>query len=709
MEYLHFSTPATSVLVEVGRGTAAIRHWGAPLGPGSPDALAVALDWPVPEGGLDTLVPMSVLPELSLGHAGSPGVAGRRSDGSDWAPRMEAASPVADVEVDDMSVVVRGSDPASGLAQEIEIRLDAASATVEVGAVVTNLGSTPYELDQLLLTIPVPVRARELLVLGGRWSNEFRPERQHWDRGTFVVENRRGRTSHDKLPFMAAGTPGFSEEQGEIWAAHLGWSGNSVMRAEVLVDGRRVLQAGELFLPGEVSLGPGESHRTPTVHLSWSDSGLNGMSAGYHEALRSRPSHPRSARPVLLNTWEAVYFDQDLTTLCRLADRAAAIGVERFVLDDGWFHGRRHDRAGLGDWSVDRSVWPDGLDPLIEHVTDLGMEFGLWVEPEMVNPDSDLYREHPDWVLARPDHDPVLFRHQLVLDLARPEVSAHLESRLDALLSAHDISYLKWDMNRDLVEPEHDGRVSVGRQTLALYDLIDRVRAAHPALEIESCASGGARADFGILARTDRIWTSDCNDALDRQRIQRGFSYLFPPELMGAHIGPPTAHTTGRTHTLAFRAATAFFGHLGIEWNLLDASDAELKSLATVIDHHKRLRPVLHTGTVRRLDHGDPAIVAHGVIAVDRTEAVVAVAQVATSDTLATAPLRVTGLDPDLTYEVEVLSLADQSFGKAKRQPAWFADGRVVLTGRQLAAVGLTLPVLHPESALLLHCTQRTT
>ncbi|MDM4777904.1 alpha-galactosidase, partial [Micromonospora sp. b486] len=268
-----------------------------------------------------------------------------------------------------------------------------------------------------------------------------------------------------------------------------------------------------------------------------------------------------------LNVWEAVYFGHELDRLRALADAAAEVGVERFVLDDGWFRGRRHDQAGLGDWWVDGEVWPDGLQPLIDHVRGHGMQFGLWVEPEMVNPDSDLFRAHPEWVLQAPGRLPPPWRHQQALDLVNPDAYAYLLERLDAVLGEHDgIAYLKWDHNRDLTEAGHAGRPGVHAQTLAVYRLLDELRARHPGVEIESCSSGGARVDLEILRRTDRVWASDCNDALERLSIQRWTGLLLPPELVGTHIGPERSHTTHRVHDLSFRAVTALFGHHGIEW-----------------------------------------------------------------------------------------------------------------------------------------------
>ena len=249
------------------------------------------------------------------------------------------------------------------------------------------------------------------------------------------------------------------------------------------------------------------------------------------DRLRAKP------RPVHFNTWEAVYFDHDHTRLRDLAELAARVGAERFVLDDGWFRGRTFDHAGLGDWTADPLRYPQGLDPLIRHVRELGMEFGLWVEPEMVNADSDLFRAHPDWVLGAVGRKQPLGRDQYVLDLTRPEAWAEIYRQLDVLLAGHDIAYLKWDMNRDLTHAVSAGRAATHRQTLAVYGLIDALRAAHPHVEIESCASGGARADYEILRRTERIWPSDCIDPIERQAIQRAFSIFFPPEVSGGARG----------------------------------------------------------------------------------------------------------------------------------------------------------------------------
>jgi len=373
----------------------------------------------------------------------------------------------------------------------------------------------------------------------------------------------------------AAGQSGFGFGHGEVWGIHLGWSGNQQVYGERMPSGVAVLGAGEVLLPGELILEPGVSYTTPWLFGSYGV-GLDAVTARFHEYLRARPIHPVKPRPVVCNVWEAVYFDHRLDRLVALADAAATVGVERYVLDDGWFRHRRDDSAGLGDWYVDEGVWPDGLNPLIDHVRGLGMEFGLWFEPEMVNQDSDLARAHPDWILSLPHRMPPEARHQQVLDLGHPDAYAYLLERMDAILTEYDIGYVKWDHNRELVDAGHhpDGTPGVHNQTLALYRLLDELKARHPGVEIESCSSGDGRVDLGIIDHTDRVWGSDCIDALERQAINRGTSSLLPLELIGSHIGSPTSHTTGRTHTLAFRAGTAIFGHLGIEWDMTAMSDA---------------------------------------------------------------------------------------------------------------------------------------
>ncbi len=696
---LHLRAAGVSLVLTV-EGVPSIVHWGADLGP-DPDlaALTAALDPARPIGTADTVAPASLIPAHARGWFGHPGLSGHRPDGTAWAPLF---STTAVEHPDDHTVEVTADDTASGLRLRTRVALEPASGVLTVDVALTNTGPTPYLLGGVVVTLPVPARAGELLTFEGRWAREMQPVRRDWPVGVVGAGNRRGRTSHDHPPTLVAGTPGFGEWTGEVWGAHLAWSGNHLVVAEHLADGRRVLQLGELLHPGEVELGPGATYTAPRVIATWSDGGLTPASRRWHTHLRQRPGRRRSTRRVLLNTWEAVYFDHRPDVLRSLAERAARVGVELFVLDDGWFGARRDDTAGLGDWVVSPDAHPDGLGPLVEHVRSLGMDFGIWVEPEMVNPDSELHRAHPEWCLAPTDHEPVTQRHQLVLDLARPDAHAHVLEALDRLLGDHDISFVKWDMNRDhIAATGADGRAGTHAQTLATYRLLDELRRRHPHVEFESCASGGGRIDAAICDRTDRIWTSDCNDALERQTIWRGTTLLVPPELLGSHIGPPTAHTTGRRHPLAFRALSALFGHLGIEWNLLELTDDELDALARVVELHKRFRPLLHSGEILRIDR-PPGWLAHGIVAPDRSEALVAHVQLTTTTALAPPALVVPDLEPRRRYRVRHLRLPGEIWGPALHHPRWLTDG-VELSGAQLAAHGVNPPVLHPERGILLH------
>jgi alpha-galactosidase len=710
----------TGVLLDVGGpGLPRVLHWGADLGDltGVPAAALLAGSTPaVPRSALDAPMPFSVLPVESDGWSGAPGLAGHR-DGSHAHPVLRLTGAV-DVQESPAggTVVADAADPSSGV--EVEVRLTlTADGVLEVDAAVTNTGTSRYELAALRPMLPLPAAAAELLDTTGRWCREGSPQRQDLRFGTWARASRRGRTGHEGPLLMAAGSNGFGFGRGEVWAVHLAWSGDSEYLVERLPEGAgphaATLVAAELLRPGEVRLEPGQTYRTPTALFSWSGDGLDGVAARWHSWQRARRCHPRSPRPVVLNTWEAVYFDHDLGRLTALADVAASVGVERFVLDDGWFRGRRDDTAGLGDWYVDTAVWPQGLHPLVEHVRGLGLQVGIWVEPEMVNLDSDLVREHPDWVLApNAAQLPPSWRNQQVLDLTNQQAWDYLLARLDALVAEYRIDYLKWDHNRDLhaagsaAGPAAGGRTDRGpvvhEQTLRLYALLDALRARHPGLEIESCASGGARVDLGILGHTDRVWASDCNDAIERQQIQRWTTQVLAPELVGAHVGPPVSHTTHRLVDLQMRCATALFGHAGLEWDLTTLSPQDLAEVRAWIGGYRELRGLLHSGRVVRADLPGQDALLHGVVAEDSSQAVLAYVRLTSGPAAQPGLVRLPGLDPLRRYDVRVRADLGAPAVVQLAGPGWLAGG-VNLPGAVLSEVGLTMPVLAPGAALVLH------
>jgi alpha-galactosidase len=505
---------------------------------------------------------------------------------------------------------------------------------------------------------------------------------------------------------MIVGNPAFGFAHGDVIGAAVATSANSVLAVERSGAGWPTLRGGELLLPGEMVLAENERYTTPWLVVAASTSGLDGLAESLHTWQRSLPAHP-AVQPVNLNVWEAVHFDHDLDRLIEIADRAAAIGVERFVLDDGWFRGRRSDRAGLGDWEVDRTVWPDGLHPLIDHVHARGMQFGLWIEPEMVNPDSDLFRAHPDWILAAaPDRIPRFHRNQLVLDLTNTDTWTYLRDRLDTLLSDHGIDYVKWDHNRDVLEAgslRRSGAPAVHEQTAAVYRLLDDLQLHHPDVVVEFCAAGGGRIDLAGVERVQRFWTSDMTDALARQHIQRWTSQLIAPEYLGAHISAPTSLQTGRTFSLDFRAGTALFGSFGIEWDLTEASDEELADLKDWIDRYRAWRAVLHTGRVTRLDVADPAVLAHGVVATDRRRALFAHVQLDESAGNRGTVLRIPGLLPETYYRCTWASPPDTAFvSAASPLPEIGPTGGEPVSGEALERIGLWIPRRRPETLQLI-------
>ncbi|WP_279582814.1 alpha-galactosidase [Fodinicola feengrottensis] len=662
----HLTAGGVSLLVEAVAGASPrVLWWGAELGSTDLAAVALAAGAAGPHGGVVASSAALLFPNYAEGDASRPALAGHRG-GVDFSPLPKCVT----VDSSESALAITSADESAALSVRTDVEISE-SGLLRLRHAVTNTGDSDYVLDGVAAALPIPGEAAEVLDFTGRWSRERSPQRRPMTIGAVVRDSRRGRTGHDATTLMCAGEPGFGFRHGQVWAVHVAWSGNHSTYAERTPSGLGRLGGGELLLSGEVILAAGAEYVSPWLFAVYSGAGLDGVSASFHRWLRARTNHPKSPRPIVLNTWEAVYFQHDLEKLCRLADAAAEVGVERFVLDDGWFGSRRDDTSGLGDWYVSAQVWPEGLSPLIDYVRGLGMQFGLWVEPEMINPDSELARAHPDWIMSTGGRLPAEVRHQQVLDIGNPAAYAYIFERLDALLTEYPISFVKWDHNRDLVDAGQSGaephnRAGVHRQTLAIYRLLDELRAKHPGVEVESCSSGGARIDLEILQRTDRVWTSDCNDALERQAIQRWTGLLLPPELMGAHVGPTESHTTGRVHSLSFRAVAATFGHSGMEWDIASITAQERARLRTWVSFVKDHRDLLHSGDVVRADYPDPAGWVHGVVATDRSCALFAYVQMASTAFERPLPVQLPGLDPDRCYLVRPVYPAGPT---RRRQP----------------------------------------
>ena len=703
---MRFDAPDSCLILACAKGAPlSVLYWGAALPLNVDVAEYERLSFRQGMHGVaDVSLPLSLAMEPGLGHPMFHGFAAHRA-GEDWGSLFE----VGKVVPRDQGAKIVCRDERTRLGLEYEIDFDASTGVLRIRSTLTNYAATPLDVnDMMTACLPVPDALTDIIGFTGRWTQEFTQDRVQRNAATYLRENRSGRTSHFSYPAILLAAADTNESAGEAYGFHLAFSGNHRLRVDSLTDGRVLASLGALLLPGEVRLAPGESFASPEIVAAYSGAGVSGLSRKFHDHVRAkllRPAMRAKPRPVHYNTWEAVYFDHDVAKLKELATRAAEIGVERFVLDDGWFGGRRNDQAGLGDWTVSRDVYPDGLGPLVEHVTGLGMEFGLWFEPEMVNPDSDLYRAHPDWVLGLEGVEQVPFRSQLALDISRPEVADYLFNAIDAILRDHDIRYIKWDMNRDLSHPGGQGGTPRAlAQVQALYDLLDRVRAAHPNVEIESCSSGGARADLGVLAHSDRVWTSDSNDALDRQIIQRGASFFLPLEVLGCHVGPAKCHVTGRRLSIDMRAATALMGHMGLELNLLTERAANLDVLKSAITLHKKHRALMHNGDLFRIDTA-PQLLASGVVARDKSEAIYSVAYIASDAKVLPGRLRLDGLDPERQYRLQLMWPTNWQAvkGPSAIETLNLTGEGATFSGAALMHHGLQLPHAFPETCLLFY------
>ena len=705
-EFLVLHGRHTSLVLENHADEAPIwRYWGPRLPDGTTPGAPLRDGRPLPSFMLDFDQPLTTAPTFGVGWFGQSALLAHRS-GQQFAQAFSACT--VEWVAPGSALVLHLADPVAQITLRLAITLDPASDVLTLQSTLTNTGTDVLDVQWLAAgTLPLPGRCDSVRSFAGQHMHEFMAMTDPLTRSLWRRENRRGRTTQDCFPGAVVTTPGATGDAGLVYGAHLAWSGNSQQTIEWLADAQYQWQFGEWLAPGEVRLAPGAQLQSPQLLASCSTQGLDGLAANFHAALRQRITWPGGAmrpRPVHLNTWEGFYFDLEPTKVMELADAAAAVGVERFVVDDGWFHGRHHDRAALGDWWPDAGKFPDGLGPLVAHVNRLGMEFGLWVEPEMVNPDSNLFRTRPDWALQLQGRPLITARNQLVLDIARPAASDYLFDKISALLAAHPIGYLKWDLNRDLTTAGlADGTAGYRAQVQAAYALMARLRAAHPQVEIESCSGGGGRIDFGVLQHCHRVWASDCIDALSRVDIQRGFLQFFPPEIMGAHVGTAPAHTTGRTQSLGFAAAVALPGHFGMEFDLRQLGSAARDELAHWVALYKQLRGRLHSGRVWRGEAGDGLVwQAHGDA--DAADLLLFVYRTVPTNHRYMPTLRLPMLDRGATYRVTQLAHggAGHPWGSAPLLDAMQSAEGVALHGAWLAEAGLPLPRTQAEHAHIL-------
>ncbi|MGW3865389.1 alpha-galactosidase [Streptomyces sp. NPDC005047] len=654
------TTHTTYVLrVDRAAGTARHVHWGAPVPIADAAALPVWTEHDNSFAGRGDGV--EEYPVDGGARFGVPALEVRFADGSSpLEPTVQDVSRLADDQV-----VVRLRDRTRPLAWHLHYRVPANGDVLERWTEFHHTG-TDADGDILLQRYasahwPLPQRPTwQIGSVHGGWASEGHLQRSGLPVGETVMGSRRGHTGHHANPWAALAAGDAGEEHGEVWVIALAASGSWRLTAQRTAAGRTGVMASEGHEGIELRLAPGASHRTPASLALHTAHGFGQASRTFHHHLRTHIlPHPQEVRPVLYNSWEATSFEVSEDNQLALARSAADLGAELFVLDDGWFRGRDDDGAGLGDWAPHPKRFPRGLRPLADEVHRLGMAFGLWVEPEMVNADSDLFRQHPDWVLHLPDRTATELRNQLVLDFSRPEVTEWALTWLRDVIAENEVDFLKWDFNRSFTEA---GAHTAGPDTRrvhveharGLYRVLDQLRADFPHLRIEACAGGGGRVDPGILARTDQVWTSDNTDAVDRLTIQHGFSQLYPAGVMSAWVTDSPNPLTGRTVPLRFRFHSAMAGVLGIGGDLTRWTDDELAEAAELIRVYKDIRPVVQHGVQYRLLSPDQGpLTAVQYVSEDGDRAVVLVWQPSTAFGQQRPPLRLRGLAPGTPYRDE--------------------------------------------------------
>ena len=662
---------------------AEVVYWG-PCLPEDEDleALYAAHAIDVTGGQLDRNPELSICPEAARSFPGQPGLVLHGLDGAPITPtfRLESERCQSD------GLTLTYVDGVQELTYRASFSIDPDTHVLEAKA--TLEAARPVRLHWLTAPVfPAPQLSDEMIDFAGRWCGEFQPIRTPWCPGIRCRESRTGRTGHEHFPGLILPCRGSTDTVGHTYAFHYGWSGGHRMIAEELPDGRRQIQFGHATGSERK---PGTRFETATLYATFSENGLNGCSVAFQRHARDRIvtfPDPARPRPVHYNCWEAVYFDHDPAVLMDIATRAAGLGAERFVLDDGWFRGRDDDTRALSDWQVDERKYPNGLHPLIEHVHSLGMTFGLWLEPEMINKNSETYRAHPDWALG--EKDQILGRNQMALDMALPDVRDFLFESIGAILREHPIDYVKWDHNRVLPMPD-------AAQTRGTHELFDRLRAAFPQVEIETCASGGGRIDFGMLSRTQRVWLSDSNDALERLRIQHEAAVFLPGVVTGSHVGPKHCHTSGRMIDISFRAWVAAQRHMGLELDPRELGEDEASALASIIAWWKANREWMSRADILRLESADASVLAEQQLSEDGERFVVFAGKTASSAQIAPRPLRLTGLAPTARYRVELINRSDAP--RLSRGAPALKAGPMIVSGAYLMAHGLTLPWSFPET-----------
>jgi alpha-galactosidase len=567
---------------------------------------------------------------------------------------------------------------------ELSYTIFADKPVITRSASLKNEGETNLSIERLMgASIDFPDKDFSMIHLGGTWSRERHVKERKLEMGIQSISSIRGASSHHHNPFLALKRPDATEHHGEVFGINFVYSSNFIMQVEVDHYDMARLTVGIHPYGFKWGLKPQETFQTPEVVMVYSSQGLNGMSQAFHSLYRENliPSQwKKEIRPILINNWEATYFDFNEEKLVNIANAASELGIELFVLDDGWFGKRNDDTSSLGDWHVDLNKLPNGLESLAKKITDEGVKFGLWFEPEMISPNSELFKEHSDWAVGVPGQHHTLGRNQLVLDFSRPEIVEYIYGKMSGIIRQTGLSYIKWDMNRNITEAfssklaADDQGEFFHRYILGVYNLYERLTQEFPNVLFESCAGGGGRFDPGMMHYAPQAWASDDTDAIERLKIQYGTSFAYPLYSMGSHVSDVPNHQTLRETPISTRANVAYFGTFGYELDPLRLSEEDKKEIKEQVAFYKKHRELIRDGQFYRLlSPFSENETAWMVISEDQSEALVGWYKVmATANPPKQQTLRLFGLDEAKLYKAEGQNIS--------------------FYGDELMAIGLPLP-----------------
>ena len=688
MQYHRFDTPEQTLVLGYDKTQMPyVLYWGDGL-PHDEDlsALEIATTPTIASHSIDTVVRTSILPLDEEGFLGQRGLSARTLAGDSIRPKFQ----LLDITGTDTQTQFIYRD------EHLGITYGAVFATEPTTHMLTLSAYLESDTDIIVdwLSAPVLPCSRQgdtIMDFTGRWCGEMGVNKTPWTDGIRTRESRIGRSSHEHFPAVLLPNTGTTEHSGGIYGMTYGWSGGHTMMAEQLHNGNRHILFGHARGSHRQA---GRYFSTAPLYATYANNGFNGIAHAFTNHMRHFVTDARllkKSRPVHYNCWEAVYFNHHIPELKEIATCAHDLGAERFILDDGWFGARNDSKSSLGDWQINTEKYPNGLGELVDHIKGLGMEFGIWFEPEMINPDSDAYRNNPHWALG--DKDQPLMRNQLVMNMALPDVQQYLFDSISAIVRDYDVDYIKWDHNRTL--PYADST-----QTDALYTLLEKLSATFPKLDIESCSGGGGRLDYGILKRTQRVWLSDCNDPYERMVMQHNASLFLPHDMVGSHVGPRHCHTTGRLLPMPLRAWTAAMRHMGFEMDPRELTDDEAEILKTAVRWWKANRDWRFEGTHYRLTQQQNALYPEMTLHKDGNQFVLFAGQYTALPHSSPAPIPLAGLDPNAQYQLTIAN-AEHIHGGFMRGKTINQPTEITASGQFLMQQGWQPPLMVPGTLLV--------